>query len=198
MTTAWIAAFIALWAFVVVLALLVLGTLRRIVPVIERSEEVIASAAKRLAIGGLPPGTTVPPFTGDEIGGAKFTELDLRGSTTIVLFLGSGCRACEHLVRDLELKQAPEVGARLVVVSGSPAEARLLASSADVTVLVDEERELARAFESAVAPHAFVIDEYGVVVSSGVPSDWNDVQHLGSTTGGGDRRPNIAAAALRW
>jgi peroxiredoxin len=197
MTGPWVAAFVALWVLVIALGLLVLGTLRRLLPLIERSEEVISSAAKRLAIGGLPRGTTTPTFMAEQVNGATFTELDLRGSSSVVLFLGSGCKACAQLVDDLEKDRAPDLGVRLVVVSGDRTEAQMLASSEEATVLVDEQQVLARIFQSAVAPHAFMIDEHGVVLASGVPSDWEDLRHLRSTTEGGDRRSDIAAAVVR-
>lgn len=196
MTAPWIVAFVALWVLVIALGLLVLGTMRRLVPLLERSQEVISSSARRLAIGGLPPGTSVPPFTAQGITGATFVDTDLRGSTAIVLFLGSGCMACERLVDDLEHGRVPDLGARLVVVSDDRAEALRLGESAEVTVLVDENRTLARLFESAAAPHAFILDEHGTVLANGTPDEWEGLRHLFVTAKGGDRESDRAAAAM--
>jgi cytochrome oxidase Cu insertion factor (SCO1/SenC/PrrC family) len=123
-TTPWIITFVALWAIVILLALIVLGTLRRVIPLLESAEESLAAGRASLGPGGLPVGARVPPFTAHSIGGSPFTELDLRDTTTVALFIGTSCPACEQLVDDLENDLAPELNARLVVVSESAESAR--------------------------------------------------------------------------
>lgn len=195
MTTPWIAAFVGLSVVVVMLGLLVLGMLRRLAPLIERSEQVLSTAERRVAVGGLPPGTAVPAFVAEQVEGAAFSASDLRGTTTIVLFLDSDCKACEELVADLVHDRVPDIGAPLVVVSDERAEARTLARSTDVVVLVDEDRSLATAFETRVTPQAFVLSD-GRVRASGTPNNWESMSNLlASTTKGGDRETAAAAVA---
>lgn len=197
MTTPWIVAFAAQWVFVLLLGLVVLGTFRRVTPLLERSEEVIASSARRIAIGGLAPGSVVPDFAAKAVDGETCTQNDLLGHTkTVVLFLGSDCKACERLIDDLEHGRVPDFDAQIVVVSGAPAEAQRLAISPNVLSVVDDRRELSRAFESAVTPHAFVVDRHRVVTGNGTPNDWEELRSLLKSTEGGDRQPEIAAAAL--
>ena len=196
MTTPWIVAFVALSGLVVLLGLLVLGTLRQLTPLIERSQEIITSAARSMAIGGLAPGSSAPSFIAEEINGATFTEVDLLREPTIVVFLESGCEACEHLVEDLQHGRVPDLGVRLVVVSSDLAEARRLARSTEVTVLFDHERSVARAFQSAVSPQAFVVDEHGMVLASGTSNEWDELRRLVTIAKGGDRESDVAAAAL--
>jgi peroxiredoxin len=198
MTTPWIVAFAAQWVFVLLVGLIVLGTFRRVTPLLERSEGVIASAARQIAIGGLAPGSAVPDFAVESVGGARFSRDDLLGrETTVVLFLGSGCRACERLVDDLEHDRVPDIGAQVVIVSGAPTEAHRLAIARNVEVLVDDHHELSHAFESAVTPHAFVVNGHGVVAGSGTPNEWEELRSLLDAAEGGDRHPDFAAAGPR-
>lgn len=195
MTTPWILAFVALWATVVLLGLIVLGTLRRILPVIERAEARLAVATSA-GPGGLTEGASVPPFTVQSIDGETFTEFDLDDTRTVVLFIGTSCVACERLVDDLENGLAPDLGARLVVVSESAESARRLSGSADVTVLVDDDRSVAGAFESQIVPHVFVVED-GTVLASGRPNTWDGMRRLlvGAVEGGGRQSETAAAAA---
>lgn len=193
MTTPWIAVVVALWMFVVVLGLIMLGTLRRIAPILEQAE---ARLAETPSITGLPLGATVPSFAAREVGGGAFTDADLLGATAAVLFLGASCKACESFVRDLESGRAPDLGLRLVTVVADPATAHTLAQSREVVVVIDEERSLARAFESNIVPQTFVIDEHGRVRASGKPNDWEGVRHLLTIAEGGDSRTHVAAASV--
>lgn len=196
MTSAWIVAFVALTVLVVLLTVVVLGLLRRLGAVIEQAQSVLAASARRLMIGGLPPGSTVRPFAADDTRGSAFTELDLRGVTNVVLFLDDGCTACDRLVERLEAGHVPDVGAGLVVVSSTFEGGQRLASSVDVTVVVDSERSAARAFESVVSPQAFVVDEHGRVLANGTPTDWGDLVSIVAAAKRGDRVTDIPAASL--
>lgn len=195
MTTPWIAAFVALAAFVVLIGLLVLGLFRRITPLLEESQELIASASRRLTIGGLPPGATVPAFTAEEVDGGVFTQDDLRGELSVVLFLDEDCAACDGVVADLRSGYAPDIAARLVVVSSAREAAERLARSSNVVVVVDDERSVARAFESVVSPQAFVVNADGMVQTSAMPNTWEELRQLVDSTKGGGRRSNVTAAS---
>lgn len=197
MTTPWIIAFVALWALVMVLGVLVLGTLRRLAPVLERADLSRSDAAELVSPGGLPIGATVPEFSVFRADRAPFTEKSLEGSKTIVLFLSSSCQPCERLVADLRDGDVPDLGVALVVVTDDPDHADALDRAADVTVLAQDDRSLAHVFESKATPHAFVVDEARRVVATGTPNDWGGLrQLLARAERGGDRDPNVAAAAV--
>lgn len=195
MTNAWITAFIALAVVVVLLGVVVLGLLRQLAPLIEQSQELLSTSARRLTIGGLPPGSTLPAFSADDVRGARITEEDLHAGTTVVLFLQDGCAACADLVDRLETGDVPDVGARLVVVSSSVEAGQRLAHSDEVTVVVDTERSAARAFESVVSPQAFVLDKDGRVLASATPNDWDGLSSVVNAAKGGDRKIDIPAAS---
>lgn len=197
MTTPWIVAFVALWMLVIVLGLLVLGTLRRLAPLIERAEESLSAAAAGMSPGGLPIGSTVPAFSVEEVGGSTFTHGHLEGSRTIVLFLSSSCRACERFVDDLENGRIPNLGVQLVVVSDDADQALTFSRASSVTMLVQKDRSLSRVFESDATPQAFVVDEARRVLASGTPNDWERLRRLlAEAERGGGRELDVAAAAI--
>jgi peroxiredoxin len=192
----WVVAFVALWMVVILLGLVQLGILRRVAPLVERAETTLREAA-RATLRGLRPGEAVPDFTAGAFGGGTFTESDLRGSTTIVLFLNTGCQSCEVIAADIEAGRVPDLGVPLVVVADEPDEAARFADGGQVQVVLQENGSLARVFESDRTPHAFVIDETGRVLVSGSPNNWDVmVSLLEGVERGGDRELDVAAARM--
>lgn len=193
----WVVAFVALWALVLLLGFLVLGTLRLLTPLIERAEINVAAAAIDVSSGGLQPGEVVPAFSARQVDGKVFTEADLHGSASIVLFLSAACQSCERFIRDLRKGRVPELGARLVVVTDEQDQAREVSRSTEAVVLIQENRSIGRIFESRATPHAFVLDASRRVLASGTPNDWSRLRHLvvRSEKGGGTD-PDLAAAAV--
>jgi hypothetical protein len=192
----WIAAFVTLWLVVILIGLVQLGTLRRVAPLLERTESTLREAA-RGSLRGLRPGETVPAFAAEVFGGGTFTEADLQDSTTIVLFLNTSCGSCELLAADLEAGRVANLDIPLVVVADEPDDAARFAAGGQAQVLLQENASLARAFESDRTPHAFVIDEAGRVVASGTPNTWQAMASLLDDVGrGGDRELDVACGTV--
>lgn len=197
MSGAWIAAFLALAGLTVLIGLLVLGTLRRVAPLLERTEARLAELAPDMTPRGLALGESVPPFEAHRHDGGTFSDADLHGRESLVLFLGVACRACERLIDDLERGRVPELGAALVVVTESAEQARRLATEEGVAVVVQRERELSRAFESNVTPHAFVVDAAGAIRGRGTPNDWERLQQLAADAKRGGAADYSLTAAVK-
>jgi hypothetical protein len=197
MTTPWIFAFVALWVLVVLLGLLVLGTVRRATLVIEAAEANLGAAA-RASLGGLPVGSNVPAFSAPIVGsGAAFTQVDLQGGVAGVVFLSRSCEACEELAGGLARGRVPRtLGVRLIVVTDEPQSAAAFARSAEATIVIDEEREVAHAFDVRIVPRAFVVGDGGVVLAVGRPNDWGELHRLIAEAEGGDRQAHLTAASL--
>lgn len=195
MTSAWIAAYAALAMLVVLLTVLVLGLIRRSALLIERVEARLAHADDT-AIPGLATGEVVPGFSARSVDGELVTNHDLDGSLSIVLFLSASCVACQKLNDDLVSGSAPQVGARLIVVTDDPHQARAFAETSHVEVLLRGDGAVARAFESSATPQAFVIDESRRVLASGTPNDWQQLRQLLPDDEGGDRLSDVAAAVV--
>lgn len=191
MTTPWIAAFIVLAAFAALLGLLVLGLLRQAVPLIEQAQIALKAVQTRLATNGLPVGMEVPAFRGQTLSGALFTERDLRGVRSVVLFVSSGCHGCAHLISDLAVGHVPELDARLIVVADESEIAQIASAElAGVTILAQRNRSIADVFESNRTPHAFAIDGHAIVRAAGSPNDWRAVRALLAAGAKGGESPN--------
>jgi peroxiredoxin len=196
MTSAWIAAYAALALLVALLTVLVLGLIRRSALLIERVEARLAHADDT-EIGGLATGEVVPGFSARTVDGEVVTNHDLDGSLSIVLFLSASCVACRKLNDDLVSGSAPQLGARLVVVTDDPHQARAFAEASHVEVLLRGDGAVARAFESFATPQAFVLDESRRVLASGTPNEWEQLrQLLLEGQEGGGRRSDVAAAIV--
>lgn len=196
MTDPWIVAFVALWLLVVVIGLLVLGALRRIVPILERLESYTPPVSVDALPRGLPRGTRIPEFEAERAGGGQFGTSDLRGSPSFVLFLSEECRPCARFIRDLARDRVPELGGKLVVVADNASLAHQFAPAQGLTVLVQRDREIADVFESNVTPHAFALDADAMVLGGGTPNDWTRLRHLGQPAAkGGESESTVVAAA---
>jgi len=194
MTSAWTIAFLALSLLVLLLAVLVVGTLRRIAVVLERAQAELPAASDRSMTLGISPGSTIPYFTAEEVGRGAFTSDDLLGSPAVVLFLGTSCAPCRDLIDDLRAGHVPETAARLVVVVDA-SDAAELAVSSHVTVLAERDKEVARAFETTATPHGFAVSPDGVVSAVGHPNDWEAVARLAAefNQGGAPQTDTISA-----
>ena len=195
MSTPWIAAFAALWLTVLVVGYLVLGTLRRLLPVLTETEGILAGARRRARTGGLDVGARIPDFDVMTFSGERFTRSDLIGSRTILLFLGPTCPACERFNHDLVEGVVPDLEAKLVAVTND-AEQALSLDGALVAVVADSERILADALQSDRTPHAFVVDPDARVAAVGSPNTWDQLRDLMDDTRekGGDARAVTSSA----
>lgn len=178
MSTPWIFVVLALWAVVMTLGFLVLGTLRRLLPVIADAEAVVSDARRATRRGGLTVGTMLPAFSVETVNGGVLTRSELRGEASVVLFLGVNCPACEQLNHDLARGHLPDLDASLVVVSNDPSQAHEFAANTLVPVVADVDRSITAAFESDRTPHAFVLDDELRVVGVGSPNDWVGLREL--------------------
>jgi hypothetical protein len=198
-STTWLVVMPLLVGFVAVLAFVVLGLLRRLVPLMEQVDATLAAALVRVRVSGLPAGAVVPEFHASVVAGAAFSDENLRGRSTLVLFINSSCSACHRLFSDLRAGSIPDLGVQLIVVTEDDDATALaaLGSRAEVTVVVQRGQEVAQAFDSDRTPHAFVLDADGRVQVSGWPNDWVGLQRLLSLeSGGGAPRDRAETAAV--
>ena len=101
--------FAALWLTVFVVAYLVLGMLRRMLPVLTEAEGILADARRRARTGGLDVGARIPDFEVMTVSGERLSRSDLIGPRTILLFLGPRCPACERFTQDLAEGVVPDL-----------------------------------------------------------------------------------------
>jgi thiol-disulfide isomerase/thioredoxin len=200
LSNAWVVAYFVLAGAVVTLALLVLGSMRRIAFVLERAESRL-SAGTSVSPGGLAPGAPVPAAAAQRADGSPFDTGELAGRRTIVLFLSSSCTPCEALARELERGEELDAIAAELVVVVPDAEAAETLGLERVPVVFQPDHALARAFETTTTPHGFLVDASKTVVASATPNTLRDLRMLAgrhATSGGSvrDRRPVEAEATF--
>lgn len=197
MSTPWIVAYAALCVLVLALGVAVLGLLRLVVPQLEQAQSLTERVRTRLRRFGLPAGVVVPAFSAETVEAQLFSDRDLRGRTTALLFLSSTCSACSSLFGDLSRGAVPELDAALVVIVDEDDARELIpASDAGATVLVQHRASLATVFESDRIPHLFVLDEDAAVRVTGSASNWRDVAEFVSAAKKGGEKAAIPTAAM--
>ena len=173
MSTPWIVAVLALWMLVLLLAVLVLGTLRRLAPLLERAEVAIQGSRP----GGLEPGAWVPDFEAVDADGARLTAADLDGQRSMVLLVDLDCPPCKQLVGEISAADPRELEFELVAIYGERALHSGFPEVPGVRTLVQVDGSVSRAFESNSTPHTFVLDGRRVV-DSGTPNTIEGLRHL--------------------
>jgi hypothetical protein len=178
MTAPWILVLCFLSTCVLLIALVVLGALRRINAVLEQAEARLRDlpAAPSPGPGGLELGATLPSFQADRLGDALVTDEELRGNPATILFLSASCPPCAALARDL--RRHPSRDESVYVVVTEPNDAEELRLTEAQQVLIQREGQLSEAFKTTATPHAFVFNGAGVLVAAGTPNSGAALRRL--------------------
>ncbi len=177
MSVPWIVAFVVLAACVLVTALVVLGTVRRISGVLEQAEARLADLPPTRGPGGLEPGALLPVFEVQRFGGGSLTDADLRGSPALLVFVSSSCPACTGLIRGLR-RDAAGISIASYLVARDEKEVYSLGLEGFANVLIQPEYELSIAFRTSTTPHAFAIDQSGTIVATDTPNRLDQLREL--------------------
>jgi len=177
-TTPWIAAFAALWLLLVVVAFVLVGTLRGVSASLSEIRDVLL-AFSMPEITALAPGEEVEDFEVARLGGGRFTRADLIGRSAVLVFLSGHCAPCRQLAIELrrDAWQAQRAAAELLLVVREPEDVEVLGTPGESEVLIDREGALAQRFASTTTPHAFAVRS-AYVVASLVPQRVADLEEL--------------------
>jgi methylamine dehydrogenase accessory protein MauD len=176
------------WVFVLVLGFLVIGALRALGLVNWRLDQLEATRPARLGREGLKVGKRAPDFTLPSTDGREISLRDYSGRKVLLVFTQAGCGPCHDIAPELNRLNAQNEYHVLVVNNGEPHESREWAVEvrARFPVLMQEKFALSKRFEIFATPFAFVIDEQGVIASSGIVGS---AEYLGYVLAGlGNRR----------
>lgn len=181
MSGPWIAAVLALWVVVVLVALLVLGLLRRIAPVLEQAERAARLGRAMDEDVGAPDGSPVPPFSVVDRSGRTVPFEDVAPGERVVLFVDADCPACGNVTDGLATGAAAAT-LPLVVVPGAttPAEHYEALAAAGVTVVTQPDGAATAAFRQRAFPLAFAVAG-GTVVASTIPASPADLERLAAS-----------------
>lgn len=184
MTSAWIVAFVALWLLVLVIAVIVLGTVRGTTQLLEAIDARLHVLQMSEESSGLAPGDPVPAFEAEDRRGRRITDQDLQGEPFVLLFLDDGCAPCDTIMGEMQRLEGRTATRNPIDVRLYIVRQRQQASDLDDAgplsemVLYQRERQVALAFRSLITPHAFVVDSSMVVVGRSVPQSLNDLERL--------------------
>lgn len=183
MTGPWIAAIISLWLLVLLIGLGVIGLVRRMIGVLERVEELVSQQPP-----GAPPLTEIPPFEVVDEAGRRVSSVDLIGGVTIVLFMESRCKPCRALATSLRESGGTVDGLPILVVADEVDLGRRIGLPPEMPIFRQEGRSVAKLFMSTATPHAFVVDDAGVVLDRAVPRSAADLTMLADRQRGRAKR----------
>jgi methylamine dehydrogenase accessory protein MauD len=167
-----------LWAVVLFLGFLLLGTLRSLGLLSWRLEQLEATTPKRLGRDGLKPGKRAADFTLPSADGKEVSFHDFAGRKVLLVFVQGGCSPCHLVVPDLNKRQRKGEVAVLAVFNG-PVEALqkwVTEVKAEFPVLSQQQFAVSKTYQIFATPFAFLIDEKGIIRSKGIV---NNAQHVG-------------------
>jgi hypothetical protein len=176
MPAGWAVAIVVLGVAIVVLAVVLLGILRQITPVLERA------AAHQDGMGpgnqGPPVGDPIPHFSARDTAGELVDDQSLRGQPSLLLFLSVGCGPCEQLAAEIRRSDLGALAQQLIIIT-RPDGPRVLGIPAGLRV-VTEADEVTGPLAVIGLPFAIAVDSDGIVKGAQVP---NTVEHLDQMAG---------------
>jgi methylamine dehydrogenase accessory protein MauD len=174
---------VVLWALVVLLGFLLLGTLRALGLLRWRLEQLEATTPPRLGRDGLKPGKKAPGFVLPSVTGSEVALFDFAGRKVLLVFVQGGCGPCHQVVPELNLLRHRGEPAVLAVFNGPVGMARKWAVEvkAEFSVLSQEQFALSKRYQVFATPFAFLIGTDGVIESKGIV---NNGEHVGYVLAG--------------
>ncbi len=174
----WISGVVSLWAVVLFLGFMLLGTLRSLGLLRWRLEQLEATTPSRVGRGGLKPGKKAPDFTLPSADGTEVSLHDFAGRKVFLVFTQSGCSPCKAIIP--ELNQLGPTEQVLVINNGDPETTRKWSRevAARFPVLAQEKFGVSKKYEVFATPFAFLIDEHGVIASKGMVSSRQHIRYV--------------------
>ena len=181
MSWPWVTAFVILWFLVLTMVFILIGLIKRLVPILSRAEHLLEHSDVPLEAGGLDVGEQVPPFGLSENGDETLRVGDTLSLPAVFLFIDNGCEPCRRLRSALIEEAGGLAGSRLYIVSsnGSPKDnAYDLLRARGLRVFGQRDDEASRAFRQNAVPQAFAVDGERRVVESLITDSVNDLRSL--------------------
>lgn len=176
MTAGWVTAFTLLAVAVAVQSLLILGLLRRAIPVLQRAERILATDPLS-PDSGLHVGSTVADFTLVDNQGCAWALGELLShDVTSFLFVAADCPSCARLQAELEEAQPNELTSLAVIISAGEQEA---SSEHGIRVFAQRDGSATHAFRQTAFPQCFVVDAVDrTVLAREFPHQLDDLMHM--------------------
>lgn len=180
MNTFLVVSSILLWVAVLFLGFLLLGALRATELLRWQLEQLQATMPTRKGRGGLKAGKKAPAFTLPSVAGSEgeVALADYAGRRLLLVFVQTGCGPCHAVVPQLNKLHRGGEFQVLAVNNADPEAARKWAREVEAAfpVLAQDNWAVSKRYEVFATPFAFLIDEQGVIASSGIV---NNDKHIG-------------------
>ena len=183
MSAPWIAGFVALWVGFLALAVILLGLVRRMSPILERAEAQLGMHGGKGSFGGAPVASVVAPFQLVDSGGRAALSRESVVEPTLLLFVAPGCGPCEQILGGLDGvgERFEGVPLHVVVEEGEGT----VEAPPGVSLLYERDHAASAAFQTIVTPHAFVVDHGGLVLDQRIPGSTDDLRQMALRQRGG-------------
>lgn len=182
MSGPWIAALVALWMLMIVIAIGLLGLIRVVTSRNTGHPEHGPGSLSELGAGDRPAG-----FEADRLDGAPITRRTLSAGRWVLLIAQRGCPPCRLIIDEIAAAASGSLSPQLLVVVDDAHSVSRAHRLSGATIAVDKNGSLRRAFGANGAPLAFLVDQ-GEIVHVIIPAGLHDLlalnneQPLGSTS----------------
>ena len=174
-------------ALVLILGFFVLGALRALGVLAWRLDQLEVTRPARSGRDGLKVGTKAPHFVLPSTTGGEVSLRDFAGCQVLLVFTQTGCGPCHDIAPELNQVQARGKTQVLVVNNGESDETRKWATEfgSRFPVLQQGKFSISKQYQIFATPFAFLIDEQGIIISSGIVGS---SQYLGYVLAGAGNR----------
>lgn len=178
MSLPWMVVVGTLWVVVLVLAVLVLGILKRIAPLLVQAENLVRERQEEPGGDGLPLGAQVPDFELVDAGGEIVRPGPSLPLPAVFLFVQQGCEPCEDLVAALGEHAGSFAGARLYIIASGSSDEYDALHVRGLSVFGQSDGEAWKAFDNNEFPNAFAVNEDRVVVGKMTMDSVSELEKL--------------------
>jgi peroxiredoxin len=160
----------ALWALVVLQALLLIG-LTRLVHQLREGRTADAARAPQRGEGERLAGQLAPLIDGVDVNGTRVRSDELGGPLNAILFVSPRCSNCMVSLDELNALRHKVDGHVMAVCLGTADECRLLVEDLDLTmpVVADPDQRISASFDVTHTPTAVTVNKRGRIVQYGHP-----------------------------
>jgi len=179
MSGVWLASYIVLWVFVLLLAFLLAGALRQLGLLQLRLGD---DPGALITDSGLERGSQAPNFTALDAESGEVVRLsDLPAVPRMLVFASPGCLSCRELIPGLnEVRQTRGEYDFLVVCRGDLESCQAFGrmNRLEAPMVVDTTGQIEKDYLVSLTPFAYLIDHEGRVVIRGIANDWRQLESL--------------------
>ncbi|MBM3179009.1 MAG: redoxin domain-containing protein [Chloroflexi bacterium] len=176
----WLVSYIALWVLVILLSVIVLGLARQLGVIHIRlgPEDNLVNTREGLSIGIIAPNFSAVDIVHDK----EITLADLKGRSSIFVFISPNCQPCQELMPHLvsfHKHRYAEINLILFSQSDSQAGLELVKEQKlNIPLISDSEGSLLKLYQVRATPFAYRLDSNGIIQRRGIVNNREGLDEL--------------------